>query len=168
MPTLEEIDAQLTGPGGAFETVEETVLGEPMQVFKNRKRSLRELLEASVAFGDKEFIVYEDRRISYAEHAKMVASVAKALQELHGIQPGDRVAILAANCPEWIVTYWAVVSLGGVVSALNGWWTPDEIVHGVSLSEPKLLIGDRKRLERVKDVDLGVPIKGHGHLLGLL
>jgi len=158
MPSLEELDAQLTGPGGAFETVEEAVLGETMRVFKNRKRSLRELLEASAAFGDKEYVVHGDRRISYAEHARLVASVAKALQDLYGVQPGDRVAILAANCPEWIVTYWATVSLGGVVSALNGWWTRDEIVHGVGLSDPKLLIGDRKRLERVQDVDFGVPV----------
>ena len=101
---------------------------------------------------------FEATRVSYAEHARMVASTAKALRELHGIQPGDRVAILAANCPEWVVAYWATVSLGAVVSALNGWWTRDEIVHGVELSEPKLLIGDRKRLERAEGVDLGVPI----------
>ena len=41
---LAEIDAKLTGPGGPFELVEETVLGERMQVFKNRMRSLREML----------------------------------------------------------------------------------------------------------------------------
>ncbi len=158
MPTLEELDAQLTGPGGAFEIVEETVLGETLRVFANRKRSLRELLEASVAFGDREYIVHGDRRIRYAEHARRVASTATALRELHGIQPGDRVAILAANCPEWVIGYWATVSLGAVVSALNGWWTRDEILHGVELSEPKLLIGDRRRLERVRDLDLGVPI----------
>ena len=158
MPTLEELDAQLTGPGGAFETVEETVLGETMRVFKNRRRSLRELLEASVAFGDKEYIVHGDRRIGYAEHAGLVASTAAALRERYGIGPGDRVAILAANCPEWVITYWAAVSMGAVVAALNGWWTRDEIVHGVGLAQPKLLIGDRKRLERVHDLDLGVPI----------
>jgi acyl-CoA synthetase (AMP-forming)/AMP-acid ligase II len=158
MPTLEELDAQLTGPGGAFETVEETVLGETLRVFKNRKRSLRELLEASAAFGEQEYLVYDDRRISYAEHARLVASTAKALRELHGVQPGDRVAILAANCPEWVITYWATVSLGAVVSALNGWWTRDGIVHGVEISAPKLLIGDRKRLERAQGLDLGVPV----------
>jgi len=158
MSSLEAHDDPLTGPGGAFETAEETVLGETMRVFKNRKRSLRELLEASVAFGDKEYLVQDDRRISYAEHARLVASTARALQERYGVQPGDRVAILAANCPEWVITYWATVSLGAVVSALNGWWTRDEIVHGVGLSEPKLLIGDRRRLERVGDVDFGVPV----------
>jgi acyl-CoA synthetase (AMP-forming)/AMP-acid ligase II len=155
---LEEIDARLMGPGAPFEIVEEEVLGEPMQVIKNRRRSLRELLEASAAFGDKEYIVYEGRRISYAEHLRQVASVARALRERYGVEPGDRVAILAANCPEWIITFWATVSLGGIVAALNGWWMADEVVYGVNDSAPKLVVGDRKRLARVEGQELGVPV----------
>ena len=58
-----EIERNLTGPGAPFEVVEEDVLGERMPVFKNRKRSLRELLEASAAFGDQEYIVYEGRLV---------------------------------------------------------------------------------------------------------
>lgn len=158
MASLEEIEARLTGPGAPFEIVEEEVLGERMQVIKNRRRSLRELLEASAAFGDQEYIVYEDRRISYAEHLRQVASVAQALRERYAIEPGDRVAILAANCPEWLVTLWATVSLGGVVAALNGWWTADEILYGVGNSDPKLVVGDRKRLARVADCELGMPV----------
>jgi acyl-CoA synthetase (AMP-forming)/AMP-acid ligase II len=158
MASLGEIEARLTAPGAPFEIVEEEVLGERMQVIKNRRRSLRELLEASAAFGDKEYIVYEDRRISYAEHLRQVASVARALRERYGMEPGDRVAILAANCPEWIVTLWATVSLGGVVAALNGWWTAGEILYGVENSAPKLLVGDRKRLARVEGRELGVPV----------
>ena len=59
MPTLDEIDARLTAPGGPFEVVVEDVLGEAMPVFKHRKRSLRELLAGSAAHGDKEYIVRE-------------------------------------------------------------------------------------------------------------
>ena len=41
---------------------------------------------------------------------RAVASVAQALRERYGVEKGDRVAILAANCPEWIVSFWAAVS----------------------------------------------------------
>ena len=143
--------------GAPFELASEDVLGEPMTVIRNRLRSLRELLAASSAQGDKEYIVHGDRRIRYSEHLKLVARVAHELRERHGIGPGDRVAILAANCPEWIIAWWAVVSLGGIVVALNGWWTRDEIEFGVALSEPKLLIGDEKRLARLPNSDAGVP-----------
>ncbi len=158
MATVDEILAQLTGPGGPFEVVTEDVLGERMSVIKGRTRSLRELLEASRAHADKEYIVHGERRITFAEHADRVASVARALSERYGVLPGDRVAILAANCPEWLLAFWATVSLGGVVAALNGWWQADEILSGLSDCEPKLLIGDRKRLERIEGRDAGVPI----------
>jgi long-chain acyl-CoA synthetase len=156
--SADEIVARLTGPGAPFEMVEEEVLGERMAVYRNRRRSLREILAASAAFGEREYVVHGDRRIPYAEHLRLVASTAQALRELHGVRPGDRVAILAANCPEWIVAFWACASLGAVVAALNGWWTADEIRYGVATSDPKLLIGDRKRLARVDGVELGLPV----------
>lgn len=158
MATAEEIDAKLTGPGGMFEIVEEEVLGERMRVFKGRKRSLREILLDSANQGDKEYIVLGERRISYAEHLRLVASTAKALRERYGVGPGDRVAILAENHPEWIITFWATVSLGGIVAALNGWWTTDEIRYGIELSDPKVLIGDRKRLDRLGSQRLRPPV----------
>ncbi len=158
MSVQEEIRAQLTGPGGPFELVEESVLGETMQVFKNRESSLRELLANSAAHGDKLYMVYGDRRITYTEHLRLVASVARALSEKYGIGPGDRVAILAANRPEWVITFWATVSLGGIVSAWNGLWTPDEIEHALALSEPKLIVGDRRRIARMEGLAHDVPV----------
>jgi len=158
MATFQEIEAQLTGPGAPFEIVEEQVLGERMRVFKNRKRSLRELLSGSAAHADATYLVQDDRRIGYDEHLRLVASAAQALSDQYGVGRGDRVAIYAENWLEWIVAYWATVSLGGIVAALNGWWTRDELLYGVELSDPKLLIADRKRLARAEGQDFGIPV----------
>ncbi|MCP5040113.1 MAG: acyl--CoA ligase [bacterium] len=152
------VRAQLTGPGGPFEVTRGEVLGESMDVFKNRLGCLRELLGQSAAHSDKEYIVYGDRRITYARHLSLVASVAAGLASEYGIKKGDRVAIVAANCPEWLLTFWAATSLGAVVSALNGWWTGSEIRYGVEQTSCKLLVGDRKRLARIEGIDLGLPI----------
>jgi len=147
---LREIEGRLTGPGGPFEVVREPVFGEPMSVFRTRPRSLRALLETSRALGDAEYLVCDDgRRIGYAEHCQRVASVARALRERFGVGAGDRVAILAANAPEWILAFWATTSLGAIAVGLNGWWVRDEILYGLRDCEPKLLIGDRRRLARV-------------------
>lgn len=154
----EDIDAMLTGPGGPLEIIDDDVLGERMRVFKDRKRSLRELLLDSVAFADKPYIVIDERRISYAEHLNQVAAMARVLRDRFGVGKGDRVAILAENHPEWIITFWATVSLGAIVAALNGWWTSDEIRYGVELSEPKLLVVDQKRRQRLQGLQgLAVP-----------
>lgn len=158
MATPEEVDAQLLGPGGMFELAEEDVLGERMQVFKNRPASLRTLLERSLGFGDAEYAIFGDRRITYAQHARAVAAIAAELRDRHGVRRGDRVAILAANCPEWIATFWATVSLGAIAVGLNGWWTGDEIAYGVSDCAPRLLVADRKRLARLGGADPGVPV----------
>ena len=163
-PTLlstEEATARLLSPGSPFELTEEKVLGETMQVYKNRARSLRELLAQSAAHGDKDYIIFSDgRRWTYAEHLRDVGSVAAALSEQYGIGKGDHVAILAANAPEWILTYWATVSLGGVVISMNGWWAGDEIRYGLDLSKPKLLLVDQRRKERLDEMKggAGVPV----------
>ena len=152
-PSFEEASRQLLASGSPFELAEETVLGETMDVYKTRVHSLRELLANSAVHGDKEYLVFSDgRRWTYEEHLRDVASVATALQERYDIQPGDHVAILAANMPEWILTYWATVSLGAVVIAMNGWWAADEIRYGLELTKPKLILADRKRIERLEDL----------------
>jgi len=154
---LAEAEAMLCGPGGHFELVEEDILGRRFEVFANRHKSLRDLLLSTEQFADREFLVLEDQRLSFAETVHRVNSVAQAFKQDFGIQPGDRVAILAANCPEWAISFFAAASIGAIVSAFNGWWTPAEIAYGLSHSQPRLLVGDSPRLARLKDLDSQVP-----------
>ena len=158
MGVIEEIRAEFTGPNGPFELSQEQVNGELLPVFAVRKTSVRELLKASAVHEDNEYLVHGERRISYKAHLSLVASVASALQERYGIGSGDRVALLAANSAEWVITWWAVTSLGGVLSAFNGMWTPDEIEYALGDTDPSLLIVDRKRLERIKGIPLDIPV----------
>ncbi len=154
----EQALSEMTGPGGPFEVVESDVVGERIGAFGRRHPHLRSVLAASAAHGDLGYVTMGDRTITYAEHLRLVASVAAALRHEYGIGPGDRVAIVSANRPEWPIAFWATVSLGAIVCAGNGWWTADEIAYSVELTEPKLLIGDRARLARIADRDLGVPM----------
>jgi long-chain acyl-CoA synthetase len=158
---LQRIEAELLGAGGMFEIVPEEVQGERMQVFKNRARSLRDFMVASARHGDAEHLVFSDgkseRRLTFAEHARLVARMATILEKRYGVGRGDRVAILAGNCPEWIIAFWATVSLGAVAVGLNAWWTGPEIRFGVDDAAPKVLIVDGKRRARL-DGDTGVPL----------
>jgi len=159
MSESREIEARLTGSGAPFEMVQESVLGERMAVFRARAPSLRALLAESAARGDAEYLVVDDgRRYGFREHARRVAALAATLRERFGVGPGDRVAILAANGPEWIQAFWATVSLGAVCVGLNGWWVRDEIRYGLADADPKLLIGDRQRLARLAGEPPGVPV----------
>jgi long-chain acyl-CoA synthetase len=157
---IAEAERVLLAPGGPFEMTEAVVLGQSMVVFRNRLESLREIVAASPAHGTRDYIVFTDgvteRRISFVDHERLVASTAAALAQRYGVGPGDRVAILAANCAEWIITFWATVSLGAVAVGLNGWWTGPEIRFGLEDSQPTVLVADRRRLDRL-DGDSGVP-----------
>src|SRR4051812_42801025 len=95
----------------SYDLTQEEVLGVEMTVFAERHRSLRELLAASHEFGDQDYVVDGDRRITYADHLAAVGPVAAWLAS-QGVGKGDRVAIRGWNSIEWVVTFWASVSLG--------------------------------------------------------
>ncbi|HZJ28217.1 MAG TPA: class I adenylate-forming enzyme family protein [Acidimicrobiia bacterium] len=160
-PRLAEIEAELLAPGGAFELVEADVAGERMSAFAKRIHDLREVLVSSAGFGEAEYLIFDDgtdlRRFTYAEHAQLVASTAAVLRDDYGVGPGHRVALLGANSPEWIVAFWATVSLGAIGVGLNGWWTGPEIRYGLVDSEPTVLVADERRLARLDGEDPGVP-----------
>ncbi|MGV9614928.1 class I adenylate-forming enzyme family protein [Nocardia xishanensis] len=149
---------RLTGPGGAFEMTVEDVLGAPLPVMKHRGRALREVLAASAALGDREYLVTEDRRLSYAEHAAEVGALARALRDRYGVGKGDRVGILAANTPEWVVAFWATQCLGAIAVGYNAWWAPREIAYGLGHATPTVLIVDAKRAAQVAALGVDVPV----------
>jgi len=137
---------------GPFATTDIVVRGVPMRVFAAAPPTLRSLWQLTAGHGDKTYIVYEDERLSYAEVHAQARSLAHYLRETCGVDRGDRVAIAMRNYPEWVVSYWATVSIGAAVVGMNAWWTSTEMEFGLSDSRPKVLIADDERLERVLPV----------------
>ncbi|WP_406232312.1 class I adenylate-forming enzyme family protein [Nocardia sp. NBC_01009] len=150
--------ARLTGPGGQFEMVVEEVLGAPMPVMRHRGRSLGEVLAASIALADRDYLVTADRRMSYTEHAHAVGALARALRDRYGVGKGDRIGILAANTPEWVAAFWAAQTLGAIAVGYNAWWAPREIAYGIDHTRPAVLIVDVKRAAQLADLDIQVPV----------
>jgi long-chain acyl-CoA synthetase len=142
--------ADLTRPGGPFEIVIEDVLGHPTQVYKQRMRSLRELVAQSALRPDVDWVVQGDRRLKFGEHDRLARVLAASLSEL-GVGRGDRVALVSANVPEWVVTFWAVGMLGATLVPLNAWWKAEELEFGITDSEAKVLIGDARRIATLYD-----------------
>lgn len=79
MPSSAEIQSMLTGPGGAFEVVTEDVRGIPLRMFKQRMKSLREVVAAAIGRGDAEdFIVYGEERIGFGSFIEQANGVSRA------------------------------------------------------------------------------------------
>ncbi len=92
-----------------------------------RARTLGTLLdEMAAARGAAEAIVWRDRRVSWAEWRDEAETFAAALLAL-GIEPGDRVAVLLPNRPEWLVAAFAAARIGAVTAAVSTFSTPREL-----------------------------------------
>ena len=154
----DEVRTALLGPGAPFEFGREIVCGFERTIFVNQPRNLRQLLEATIARQpDLPFLVTDERTWTFADTLDEVDAMARYLAVHHGVTHGDRVAIVAANSPEYGFTMLAILSLGAIVTSLNGWWTGPELDYGIELTEPKVVLGDEPRLARLIDRDAGVP-----------
>jgi acyl-CoA synthetase (AMP-forming)/AMP-acid ligase II len=139
----------------------------PIKVFAAAPPNMRAVWEMTAPHGDKDYVVYEDERYTYGEIQAQVRALAHLLRETHGVGSGDRVALAMRNYPEWIVGYWATISIGAAVVGMNAWWTPTEMSYGLTDSRPKVLIADDERLERVLHVLDEVRAGGAMHVIGV-
>ena len=149
--------AQLTGSGEAFELVPGKVFGRDCLRFKNAPATLRTLF--AEARSEAPFIVYQDERMDFAETYAAAARVATVLVKDYGIEPGDRVAISMRNYPEWILSFMAATSIGGIAVAMNALWRPDEMAFGLADSGARVLIADQERLDRFAAIDSPLDVR---------
>ena len=156
---------ELTAPGAQFATTTIDVRGVPIKVFESALPSMRTVWELARGHADREYIVYEDERYTYAEADAIIRTLAARLVDEYGVQPGDRVAIAMRNYPEWVLGYWAIVSVGAACVGMNAWWTSEEMQYGLSDSRPKVLIADAERVERVLPVLEALRAEAPLHLL---
>ena len=84
---------------------------------------------------------FANRRRTFEELVDRVARLARALQTL-GMQPGERVAMLALNCDRFLEYQMAVPWGGGVLNPCNTRWSKAEILYSLDDSESSLLLVD--------------------------
>lgn len=154
-----EAAAQVTAPGQLFSWSEQDVNGVPLRIFDNAPDSMRDFFIGTAAHGEADYLVFRDERLSYSEVHRQVRALTGWLAS-NGVGQGDRVAISMRNYPEWIIAYWAVVSMGAVVVGMNAWWTAAEMAYGLDDSAPKVLVVDGERWERLQSLDTrpGIPV----------
>jgi len=72
--------------------------------------------------------------------------------QAHGIVKGDRVALFAANSPEFVISYLAVARLGAIVVPINLRYRKLELEHILADAAPRLVITDREMLPVLAEV----------------
>ena len=86
-------------------------------------------------------VVDGDRRFTYAEFNERVHRQASALRAL-GVQPGDRVAVLALNSPAALEAHFGVLLAGAVLVMLNTRLQTGELAWILNHCEARVAIAD--------------------------
>lgn len=126
------------------EIVEETLPDFKGKIFKDRPKSVVELLEETVRkYPDEEGFVCGDWRLTYIEFDRIVNRIAAAL-ESHGVRRGDHVAVLLGIQLEFPLSFFALMKLGAIVVPLNTRFKGEELAYEINDSESKVLIVDEE------------------------
>jgi fatty-acyl-CoA synthase len=118
--------------------------------------------------GERLAMVFDDRRVTFAEFRAEVDRLARGLKAL-GIGRDDKVAIWLPNRPEWFFAQHACARLGAIVVALNPRYRAHELTYILGQSDTKaLLIADHlggiDYFETLHEVLPGLPTSTPGEI----
>jgi long-chain acyl-CoA synthetase len=95
--------------------------------------------------------------LSTTEVRQEVERIALGLKDL-GVNPGDKVVLLAENSPWWVMTDYAILGLGAVTVPIYTSLVPDQIKYIISDSDSKVVIvSDRKLWDKVAEIRGDLP-----------
>jgi len=106
--------------------------------------------------GDHDSLFFEGKWHSSGQMADRAARLATGLTEL-GVQPGDRLVVLMANCPEVLITYSAAWRAGAVVTPLIFLVSEDELRHALVDSGAVGVVTTAEFLPKVSAALVGAP-----------
>lgn len=96
---------------------------------------------AAERYGDHILFQFErakvDYEISYKEFSEYAAAMTRAY--IHLGLAGKRVAIIGENCPEWIATYLAAITSGGIAVPIDVALSKEQLVEFAKMAEVEVL-----------------------------
>lgn len=129
---------------------------------KPSSRTAPDLLdEMAERFSSRDFVVDGETRFTYASFRDAVQAHAKGLHSL-GLRRGARLAILMDNRHEWLIAYFAAMTLGAEVAALNTWSTGPELAYQLAHADVEFLVAESRVRDRGLDEVLD-DLRAAGH-----
>jgi long-chain acyl-CoA synthetase len=103
-------------------------------------------------------LAFEDRQYRRSELEALTDGLAATLSS-RGVGPGDRVALMSSNRPEFVLALRAIWRLGAAVVLISSSWRRGELEHALELTKPGYAVGDQPLLaELMPMLDLDEPI----------
>jgi len=86
-------------------------------------------------------LAFEEREYSLPQLDALANGMAAALEQ-RSARPGDRIALMSSNRPEFVVALWAVWRLGASAVLLSPAWKRTEVENALTLTAPSHAVGD--------------------------
>ncbi|HKC64054.1 MAG TPA: benzoate-CoA ligase family protein [Pyrinomonadaceae bacterium] len=96
-------------------------------------------------------ILYRDAAVSYEELFRLVRKCGGMMKTL-GIKPGDRVAIIAADCPQWIIAFLGAIAAGAVAVPASTMLTSVELQYVLDHCGAKAAVITSEQVEKLQAV----------------
>lgn len=149
--SIQAANVMLQQEGSPLSLAEQEIDGVKLKVYSAAPPTIRFIFEAmTVAFKDRDFMVYQDERVTFDSFGRVVSNLTQEFANRYGIKKGDRVAVIMRNYPQWPVAFFSALNLGAIATPLNSWWTGEELEYGLSDSGAKLAVVDEQIWERLK------------------
>jgi len=97
------------------------------------------LADTARKFPDQVATIFKGGRLTYRELNELVDKFTAGLQKL-GVKKGDRVAIHLPNCPQFLISYYAILRAGGIVVPCNPMYVAREMEHQLNDSGAEVII----------------------------
>ena len=94
---------------------------------------------SALRFPDKEALVFMGQTWTYAQFMHQAESIASALRKM-GVQKGDRVVLDMQNCPQLVITHFAILRLDAVVVPVNPMNRMEELKHYILDPDTKVAV----------------------------
>ncbi|WKB54056.1 long-chain fatty acid--CoA ligase [Eleftheria terrae] len=91
-------------------------------------------------FPDKDAVLFFGHRLSYAELHRQAEALAGWLQQVAGVQRGDRVLLYMQNCPQFIVAFYAILRADAVVVPVNPMNRAEEFRHYITDPQARVVV----------------------------
>jgi len=96
--------------------------------------------QAAERFGDNAAVVYNQQTWTYRELLERVNRLAGGLARL-GVRTGDRVLMALPNCPEFVLTFFAVQKLGAILVNAGPLMGIDDLQRVITATKPRVMVG---------------------------
>ncbi len=116
------------------------------------------LIDSAKEFPNNEALYFMGKRMNYSELLKLSYRFANLLKSI-GVKKGDRVAIMLANTPQSIFTYYGALMAGAIVVQTNPLYVERELEYQMNDSGATVLVALDLLYPRIKKVKAQTPLQ---------